>query len=259
MPGRIVLLLLFPLLVAAGCGGESSETSGGDTSPTSTVTVTTTAAGTTKSGETTAKTSLVVYYLREGRVAPVRVAVDATPAVAHAALGVLAEPPPEGYTNEVEGAGVRDLRIEDGVAKPDWGDETPSHAATAQVVYTLTEFPSVRSVELPDGKQVRRAAFEDVTPPILIATPLPDESVSSPVRVAGTASVYEATLVVELVQNDDVLTKKTVTASTGAPYRGTFSTTFDTTATGDASVVAFAPSAEDGSEQHRVEVPIQIR
>ena len=259
MPRRTVLLLLLPL-VAAACGSDASETADGDTAATPTVTVTTTARTTpTQSGETTARRSLVVYYLRDGRVAPVRVAVDTTPAVAHAALGVLAEAPPEGYSSELEGAGVRDVRIDDGVAKPDWGDETFSHAATAQVVYTLTEFPSVRSVELQDGRQVRRAAFEDVTPPILIAAPLPGDYVSSPVGVAGTASVYEATLVVELVQGGKVLTKKTVTASTGAPYRGTFSTAIDTTATGDASIVAFAPSAEDGSEQHRVEVPIQIR
>ena len=259
MPMRAALLLLLPLVVAA-CGGDASETADTDTPATPTVTVTTTAPSTpTTTGETAARTTLVVYYLRDGRVAPVRVAVDSTPAVAHAALGVLAEAAPEGYSSELEGADVRDVRIDGGVAKPDWGDQTPSHAEAAQVVYTLTEFPSVRSVELPDGKQVRRSAYEDVTPPILIAAPLPGDSVTSPVGVAGTASVYEATLVVELVQAGKVLAKKTVTASTGAPYRGTFSTTFDTAATGDASVVAFAPSAADGSEQHRVEVPIQIR
>jgi hypothetical protein len=263
MPRLAALLLLLPLAVAA-CGGDAAKTAGGgDTTATPTVTVTTTRPETPATTATTARaaarTSLVVYYLRGGRVAPVRVAVDSTPAVAHAALGVLADAPPEGYSSELEGADVRNVRIDGGVAKPDWGDQTPSHAAAAQVVYTLTEFQSVRSVELPDGKQARRAAFEDVTPPILIASPLPGDSVSSPIRVAGTASVFEATLVVELVQAGKVLEKKTVTASTGAPYRGTFSTTFETTATGDASVVAFAPSAADGSEQHRVEVPIRIR
>src|SRR5215203_4236145 len=153
MSRRSALPLLLPIVLAA-CGGDAAKTADTDTAATATVTVTTTAPSTpTTTGETAARTTLVVYYLRDGRVAPVRVAVDSTPAVAHAALGVLAEAPPEGYSSELEGAGVRDVRIDDGVAKPDWGDETSSHAATAQVVYTLTEFRSVRSVELKDGKQ----------------------------------------------------------------------------------------------------------
>ena len=54
-------------------------------------------------------------------------------------------------------------------------------------------------------------------PPIVVESPLPDDQVATPVRVRGTASVYEATLVVELVQDGKVVAKKTVTASTGAP------------------------------------------
>jgi hypothetical protein len=76
-------------------------------------------------------------------------------------------------------------------------------------------------------------------------------------RVTGTASVYEATLVVELVRAGEVLDKQTVTASAGAPARGTFETTLDGTA-GAATVLAFAPSAADGSPQHEVDVPVTI-
>ena len=252
-----ILVLALLAVGLAACGG--SETSGEDAPATSTRTVTTTTTSAPPPlTETQARTPLVVYYLRDGRIAPARVTVESTPAVAHAALDALGDEPPAGYSSDVADAGDLDVRIEDGIARLDWGDETLSHAGAAQVVYTLTQFPTVRAVELPDGRQARRAAFEDVTPLILIDKPLPGDTVRNPLGVAGTASVYEATLVVELVQEGKVLEKQTVTASTGAPYRGSFSTTFETTAGGDASIVAFSPSAADGSEQHRVEVPIHI-
>jgi hypothetical protein len=204
------------------------------------------------------KTALVVYFLRGGRISPVRVTVDHTRAVAHAALHALAGRVPRGYSTAFVAPDDIAVTVDGGVAKVDWPDARLSHEAAAQVVYTLTEFPTIRAVELPDGTRARRAAFEDVVPPIVIETPLPGDDVRSPIPVAGTASVFEATLVVELVQGGQVLQRKTVTASTGAPERGTFSTSFQTNATGDASIVAFSPSAADGSEQHRVEVPVRI-
>jgi len=50
----------------------------------------------------------------------------------------------------------------------------------------------------------------------------------------------------------------TATASEGAPGRGSFDTTLTAPGTGPATVVAYAPSAEDGSPQHEVRVPIVI-
>jgi Immunoglobulin-like domain of bacterial spore germination/Sporulation and spore germination len=240
---RRLVLVLLPLLTAA-CGGGTSA------SGTRTGTVTTAPAAD--------RVSVVAYFLRAGRVAPARVTVDRTDGVAPAVLRELSGPPPQGYTTAVPAPGDVEVRIDSGVAKVRSDRGTLSHEAAAQVVYTLTALRSIHAVELADGTLARRAAFEDVVPPILIEAPLPGDNVRSPIRVAGTASVYEATLVVELVQGGDVLQRKTVTASTGAPERGTFSTSFETAATGDASIVAFAPSAADGSEQHRVEVPIQI-
>jgi hypothetical protein len=78
------------------------------------------------------------------------------------------------------------------------------------------------------------------------------------VRVRGTASVYEATLVLELVQNGKTVTKRTVTATEGAPYRGQFIATLEGGAAGPATVVAYAPNAAGGPPQHRVEVPVEI-
>ena len=52
--------------------------------------------------------------------------------------------------------------------------------------------------------------------------------------------------------------KQSVTASEGAPARGTFETTLHAPSAGDATVTAFAPSAEDGSPQHQVDVPVTV-
>jgi len=76
-------------------------------------------------------------------------------------------------------------------------------------------------------------------PPILIDTPAAGATVTKTVRVAGTASVFEATLVVQLVQDGKVVEKQTVTASEGAPGRGAFETTLHGTI-GRRAVQAFA-------------------
>ena len=201
---------------------------------------------------------LIVYYVRDGRLAPTRAFVPPTPAVAGAALRALSKAAPDGYKSAASDTEDLKVKIVNGVAEIDWPQKELSHLAAAQVVYTLTQFPTIRNVRLPDGTVAERHAFEDVTPPIVIENPLPGDTVRSPISVLGTASVYEATLVVELVQDGEVVEKHNVTASTGAPERGTFWTSFDTEITGRASVVAFSPSADDGSEQHRVEVPVRV-
>jgi hypothetical protein len=69
--------------------------------------------------------------------------------------------------------------------------------------------------------------------------------------------VFEATLVVQLLRDGKILAKRNVTASEGAPGRGTFETTLQATP-GEATVSAFAPSAADGSPQHRVDVAVTV-
>ena len=99
-----------------------------------------------------------------------------------------------------------------------------------------------------------------VTPrlrPIVVETPAANTRVGTTFRVAGTASVFEATLVIQLVRNGEVLVRRTVTASEGAPGRGTFDSTFHATP-GALTIRAFAPSAADGSPQHEVVVPVTV-
>jgi hypothetical protein len=48
-----------------------------------------------------------------------------------------------------------------------------------------------------------------------------------------------------------------VTASEGAPGRGTFDATF-TASPGALTVVVFSPSAADGTPLHKVDIPVTV-
>jgi hypothetical protein len=93
--------------------------------------------------------------------------------------------------------------------------------------------------------------------PIVVERPSPDEHVSPTFHVSGTASVFEATLVVQTVRHGTPIERKTVTASEGAPGRGTFDVTMHATP-GPLLVRAFSPSAKDGSPQHEVDIRVVV-
>ncbi len=137
-------------------------------------------------------------------------------------------------------------------------------AARAQVVTTLTQFSSIRDVVIvtPAGRSrpLDRADFEDLTPAVLVESPLPLQQVKSPLRVAGSSNTFEATSQLELLDADGkLLTSKTVTASSGTGTRGTFSVVLRFQApAGPATLVSFEESAKDGSRINVVEIPLQI-
>ena len=134
--------------------------------------------------------------------------------------------------------------------------------AIAQVVYTLTQFPTVDSVRFEaGGKASGRADYEAETPRILVEAPLPFDTVTSPVRLAGTSNTFEANFTAELVAADGtVLDKHFVTATSGSGTRGTYATTLTYPAgtTGSATVKVWEPSAENGQPLGTVEIPVQL-
>jgi hypothetical protein len=136
--------------------------------------------------------------------------------------------------------------------------DTVSADETAEIVYTLTRFPSIERVDVAGRMGLTRTDVASYVPPILIESPGAGAEVPRAIQVSGTASVFEATLVVELVADGKVVAKNTVTASEGAPARGTFETTLQATASGPATVSAFSPSAENGTPQHQVDVPVVV-
>ena len=101
---------------------------------------------------------------------------------------------------------------------------------------------------------------KDPLPPIVIESPLPGESITSPIRVTGTANVFEATVSFEVRDaGDKVVLSGFTTATSGNGTRGTFETELAVpNLDGPATIVAFEASAEDGRPLHVVEVPITV-
>jgi hypothetical protein len=100
----------------------------------------------------------------------------------------------------------------------------------------------------------------DLLAPIVIESPLPGDSVTSPIRVTGTANVFEATVSFEIRDAaDKVVMRGFTTATSGTGTRGTFDTELAVPGLeGPATIVAFEASAEDGRPLHVVEVPITV-
>jgi hypothetical protein len=213
-------------LGAAGCGGKAA------TPPSATGPV----------PVSPPPVALTVFRVRSGILHPVVVHVPRTTEVAATALGALDVAVPVTISRGT--ATVRLARASDVLA--------------AEIVYTLTQFSTIRRVDVAGRKGLTRADFESYTPPIFVVAPAAGATVRRSFRVTGTASVFEATLVVEAVRAGKVLERRTVTASQGAPARGAFATTLHATP-GLLTVRAFAPSAKDGSPQHEVDVPVAVR
>jgi sporulation and spore germination protein/immunoglobulin-like protein involved in spore germination len=272
---RFAFLLAVALLLA-GCGGDETGAPG-------TSTATGTAPAETETGTETVPTdisSFGVYFLRDEKVAPAYRAVPQTEAVGTAALeALLAGPTTEegklGLSSTIPaGTKLLGLDVQDGVATVDLSpefeplrDPESIAASLAQIAYTLTQFSTVERVWVavqgePVGSQsepLTRDAVADLTPLILVEHPAIGETVTSPITVSGTASVFEATLRVRLEGPDgESLWEDTVTASEGAPSRGPFAVEIPFVATGPGKIVAFSPSAKDGSAQHTFEVPIVL-
>jgi germination protein M len=146
----------------------------------------------------------------------------------------------------------------------------------AQMVYTLTQFDGIQKVQFSlDGTPVTvfggegivldhpvgRADFEDMTPAILVESVAPGDTVTSPLRVSGTANVFEAAFRVQLLDAQGTkLVDQVVNATSGTGTRGTFSEElpFPVTATGQGKLMVFADSPKDGSPIDVVEIPVTL-
>jgi hypothetical protein len=222
-----MLLAAGVLILAAGCGSGPDESAP--------------APSTTTVGVPPATMTVTVFRVKDGILTPETAEVRQSPAVAAAALRAL------GLASTVT--------ISDGTASVDL--PRARNDAVAEIVYTLTQFPSVDRVDVAGRAGLTRGDFAAYVAPISVERPASGAHVPDTFHVSGTASVFEATLVVQLVRDGAVIAKQTVTASEGAPGRGTFDATF-TARPGPVTVSAFAPSAADGSPQHQVDVPVTI-
>jgi hypothetical protein len=260
----------------AGCGGADETSSETVAGPATTQAPATTAAEAEPS-------QVLVYFLRDERLG-VAARIAETDGVGAEAVEALLEGPSEterdaGLATAVpEGTELLGLSIADGVATVDLsgafaegGGSLSMQSRVAQVVYTLTQFPSVERVAFRlDGEPVEaiggegvlvdppvgRAAFESVTPIILVEEPTFGEDAASPLRISGTANTFEATFVAEVKAADgSLIAQEIVTATSGSGDRGTFEASIPFAGTA-AALVVFAPNADDGGRLHEVEIPL---
>jgi hypothetical protein len=154
------------------------------------------------------------------------------------------------------------------------GGSLSMRARVAQVVFTLTRFATVRRVGFRlDGRAVSsiggegvivsppvdRAAFEDLSPVILVESPLREQRVRSPLVVEGTSNTLQARLHVELLGPDGArLTGRALRAGSGTGTRGAFRTTLRLLAPEGARLIlrAYERSAADNRIIHVTRVPL---
>jgi hypothetical protein len=236
-------------------------------------------------------TSVRIYLFMDGKLIPVRRQVDATRAVGRAALNALFEGPtaeeaaasPPLTTNVPEGTILLGLDIADGLATVDLSREFESGGGSAsmfgrlaQVVYTLTQFPTVDRVAFQlDGEPVTafsgegivldgpsdREDYEAFLPSVFVERPTWGATLGNPVRVSGIANVFEAVFFVEVRDADgDTLAKERVMATCGTGCWGTFdvSIPYDVSSRQAGSLVTYNLSAKDGSIEDERSYPVTL-
>ncbi len=211
-----------------------------------------------------------VYFLRDGKVWPaLRGISQASDAANEVAAELLRGPSDDelelGFTTALsDDLELSEIVVDGGVAHVDLDTELPAEGL-AQLVYTLTQFPTVRSVDLEGAAYVvtgfGRDDFEELTPAILVEDPLSFEEVSSPLLVSGTANTFEANFQYELTDTDGrIIAEDFVTATSGTGTRGTFEfgVPFEVPFDGVGQLIVFEASAKDGTHINLVEIPIRM-
>lgn len=233
--------------------------------------------GPSPSAARSAAITIELWFVRDGRLVPTRRSRPATVATSRLTLGELAAGPSRaeaavglGTLVPVDAADVAGIAdgVETVLVGADFGSGDPPtvRLRQAQVVYSLTQFPTVsrvvfRTAGRPDPGPAGRDDFADLLPPIVVTAPGIGERVSSPVTVTGTADVFEATVTVRILDGAGrpVATAFT-TASCGSGCRGEFRVTigYRLTATQVGRVEAYQVSPRDGSRTDLVSVPVTL-
>lgn len=278
----LATLIVVLALAAAGCGGGGYGDEEVTTSAEPDATTPGASTGQTATSEDPPTMKVRLYYLDGEKIRVYGEEVPETEGVAAAALRALLENAEDRPTEIPEATELNGVSIDGETATVDLSHEFESGggslsmtARAAQVVFTLTQFASVRIVDFElDGEPVEslggegvglvgvtRADFEEVTPQILVEAPLPGESTPVPVTVSGSANTFEANLLLRIEGPDGAkLIEEHTTATSGSGVRGTFETTLAVSVdkVTEATLVAFEPSANDGSETHVYRVPLRL-
>jgi len=146
----------------------------------------------------------------------------------------------------------------------------------AEVVFTLTQFPTVDGVNFKlDSEPVEvfggegfvldhpldRSEYADLTPAVLVESPAVGTAVMSPIRITGMADVPGGAFRINLVDWDGlVVADEIVNVTAGTGTRGTFDVTipYSVDRAGQGALIVFAESDTDGSQTDEIEIPLQL-
>lgn len=237
------------------------------------------------------RTTVKAYFFRGDRLVPVQRSRPATAAVARAALTeLLAGPSPEEAAGPMAlvsvipaGTVLLDVSVGGGIAVVDLtrsfesgGGSASMFGRLAQVVYTLTQFPSVTGVTFRlEGEPVTtfssegivldrpavRADYRDYLPAIFVDQPASGATLSNPARVAGMANVFEAQFVAEIAAADGtLLARRSVMATCGTGCWGTFDVTipYQVDRAQAGWVTVYDLSARDGTRENVSSYPVTL-
>jgi hypothetical protein len=280
MMRRVLVLAAAVALLTTGCSNPRSGTLGA--APTLAPSGSAAAAApsedppesTTRPGTIT----IQVWFARDGRLSPTRRTRPATLATSRLALTELTAGPSAAEagagltTGATADAGFTIEGISGGVETVRFGPAFYADGAgavrlrQAQVVYTLTQFPTVSRVRFtgdgrPAGTPVGRGEYADLLPAIVVLDPAIGQRVTSPITVTGTADVFEATVNARLLDaaGRPIATAFT-TASCGSGCRGDFRIRLPYRSAGGrpATVEVYWVSPKDGSSLDTVRVPVHL-
>jgi germination protein M len=150
------------------------------------------------------------------------------------------------------------------------GDTGSIGLRMAQVVYTLTQFPTIHGVRFEfDGVlpktvfigDLTRADYTSFLPAIFVDQPAWGATLGNPAHVTGTANVFEAAFRIAILDaSGAVLVDQPVTASCGTGCRGTFDVTipYQAASSGPGTLRVYDRSARDGSIENVTEYPVTL-
>ena len=230
---------------------------------------------------------LQTWFTRQGKLFVTERTVPATISVGRAALDrLLAGPSAAEYAAGVRSqipAGTRllGLRITAGTATADFTSSFGSAASSstmplriAQVVYTLTQFPSVTGIRfeingqgvtviggVPVQEPQTAAMYDGYLPAIIVGNPVIGEQVTGPVTVSGTADVFEALVSVRILDSaGGEIARTFTTASCGTGCRGDYSVAVSYTVpkAEPGTIEVFESSAKDGQPINVQQIPVTL-
>jgi hypothetical protein len=215
--------------------------------------------------------------------------VPMTTGVARAAMEALLEGGPKAIasvqlsTAIPAGTRLLGVSVREGVATVDLSREFESGGGSAsmsyrlgQVVYTLTQFATVKSVVFNiDGQPVTtfggegidlgrpqtRFDYEQLLPDVFVDRPTYGAAIGNPARVTGNADVFEATFRIAILDDaGKTMVDRQAMATCGSGCRGTFDITLSYVTRREqwGTLRVYFGSAKDGSPQSVRDYPVWL-